>query len=112
MPNAPERAARRYSNERDRPPRAPQCPMRRSAQREGTSMSETTFRDDVFAGSLALVSGGTSGIGAAIGNQLARLGAHVIVTGATAPEAAAVHAATDFAAASAIVLDVRDGLAV
>ncbi len=75
-------------------------------------MSETTFRDDVFAGSLALVSGGTSGIGAAIGNQLARLGAHVIVTGATAQEAAAVHSATDFAAASAIVLDVRDAPAV
>ena len=76
------------------------------------TMSGATFRDDVFAGSFALVSGGTSGIGAAIGNQLARLGAHVIVTGATAQEAAAARAAAGFAAASAIVLDVRDAAAI
>jgi len=75
-------------------------------------MNDATFRDDVFTGSLALISGGTSGIGAAIGNQLARLGAHVIVTGATAQEAAAARLATDFAAASAIVLDVRDSTAI
>jgi NAD(P)-dependent dehydrogenase (short-subunit alcohol dehydrogenase family) len=75
-------------------------------------MRDATFRDDVFAGSLALVSGGTSGIGAAIGNQLARLGAHVIVTGATAQEAAAARTAADFAAESAIVLDVRDASAI
>ena len=75
-------------------------------------MSDLTFRDDVFAGSLALISGGTSGIGAAVGNQLARLGAYVIVTGATAQEAAAARAATEFAATSAIVLDVRDASAI
>jgi NAD(P)-dependent dehydrogenase (short-subunit alcohol dehydrogenase family) len=75
-------------------------------------MSDTTFRDDVFAGSLALISGGTSGIGAAIGTHLARLGAHVIVTGATAQEAAAARLATNFAAASSIVLDVRDTSAI
>src|SRR5450432_1488650 len=75
-------------------------------------VSDATFRDDVFAGSVALVSGGTSGIGAAIGNQLARLGAHVIVTGATAQEAAAARTGVDFAAESAIVLDVRDASAI
>ena len=75
-------------------------------------MSSATFRDDVFAGSLALVSGGTSGIGAAIGNQLAHLGAHVIVTGATAQEAAAARTGVDFAAESSIVLDVRDASAI
>jgi NAD(P)-dependent dehydrogenase (short-subunit alcohol dehydrogenase family) len=75
-------------------------------------MRGVTFRDDIFVGSVALVSGGTSGIGAAIGNELARLGAHVIVTGATAQEAAAARAAGDFAAASAIVLDVRDRQAI
>ena len=74
-------------------------------------MSHATFRDDVFAGSLALVSGGTSGIGAAVGDQLAGLGARVIVTGATTPEGAA-HSACELAAASVIVLDVRDAPAI
>ena len=75
-------------------------------------MSDSTFRKDIFAGSLALVSGGTSGIGAAIGNELANLGAHVIVTGANAREAAAARSAGAFAADSAIVLDVRDASAI
>jgi NAD(P)-dependent dehydrogenase (short-subunit alcohol dehydrogenase family) len=75
-------------------------------------MKNATFRDDMFAGSVAVVSGGTSGIGAAIGNALAHLGARVIVTGATAQEAAAARAVDDFAAASAIVLDVRDRQAI
>jgi len=81
-------------------------------KRDGVPVSSATFRDDVFTGGLALVSGGTSGIGAAIGNQLASLGANVIVTGATAQEAAAARSAAGFAAASAIVLDVRDAAAI
>jgi NAD(P)-dependent dehydrogenase (short-subunit alcohol dehydrogenase family) len=75
-------------------------------------MSDGTFQNDLFAGMVALVSGGTSGIGAAIGNQLARLGAHVIVTGATVQEAATARSASGFSAASAIVLDVRDATAI
>ena len=75
-------------------------------------MSDTSFRSDVFVGKVALVSGGTSGIGAAIGNSLARLGAQVTVTGASAAEASAARTAAGYAAADAIVLDVRNGGAV
>ena len=56
----------------------------------------STFRSDLFAGQVALVSGGTSGIGAAIGDALAAHGATVTVTGATAAEAAAAPCATRF----------------
>lgn len=75
-------------------------------------MRTDTFRSDLFSGKLALVSGGTSGIGAAIGNALAKLGACVTVTGATAAEVDAARHADDFAADAALVLDVRDGAAV
>jgi NAD(P)-dependent dehydrogenase (short-subunit alcohol dehydrogenase family) len=51
-------------------------------------MSDATFRSDIFAGKVALVAGGSSGIGATIGNALARLGARVTVTGANAPRRA------------------------
>ena len=47
-------------------------------------MSMSTFRDNLLTGRVALVSGGTSGIGAAIGDALADSGAVVTVTGATA----------------------------
>jgi NAD(P)-dependent dehydrogenase (short-subunit alcohol dehydrogenase family) len=75
-------------------------------------VSAPTFRSDVFAGKVALVSGGTGGIGAAIGNALARCGAYVTVTGATEAEVDAARAADGFAAAAASVLDVRDTSAV
>jgi NAD(P)-dependent dehydrogenase (short-subunit alcohol dehydrogenase family) len=75
-------------------------------------MSDATFRSDVFSGKVALVAGGSSGIGAAIGNALARLGARVTVTGASAAEAGAARDAPGFSAESAIALDVRDNAAV
>ncbi len=55
-------------------------------------MTAETFRSGLFAGQVALVSGGTSGIGAAIAALLARLGARVTVTGASDAEAAAARA--------------------
>lgn len=57
-----------------------------------------------------IVSGGTSGIGAAIAASFASEGAHVTVTGATEAEARAARAAMPQVTAAA--LDVRDGAAV
>lgn len=74
-------------------------------------MSAQSFRERLFEGKTALVSGGTSGIGAAIGDALAALGATVTVTGATAAEAEAARERRDFSG-TAIVLDVRDGDAI
>jgi NAD(P)-dependent dehydrogenase (short-subunit alcohol dehydrogenase family) len=75
-------------------------------------MSASTFRSDLFSGKVALVAGGTSGIGAAIGNILGRLGARVTVTGATVGEADEARGAAGFCAESAVALDVRDAAAV
>ena len=50
-------------------------------------MSESTFRADLFAGSVAVVTGGTSGLGAATVRVLARLGATVHAVGLGADEA-------------------------
>ena len=67
-----------------------------------------TYKPGLFAGKEVLVSGGTSGIGAAIGNAFAALGAQVSVTGPTQADVDAARAAPDFAANDARVLDVRD----
>ncbi|MEO7762635.1 MAG: SDR family oxidoreductase [Casimicrobiaceae bacterium] len=67
-----------------------------------------TYRTDLFAGKEVLVSGGTSGIGAAVGNAFSALGARVTVTGGSQNEVDAARAAPDFAANDARVLDVRD----
>ncbi|HEX3136855.1 MAG TPA: SDR family oxidoreductase, partial [Casimicrobiaceae bacterium] len=75
-------------------------------------MTGETFRSGLFAEQVALVSGGTSGIGAAIAALLTRLGARVTVTGASQAEADAARAAAGFAAERAIGLDVRDGAAI
>lgn len=71
-----------------------------------------TFRGDMLAGQVALVVGGSSGIGAAIAEALASAGAVVTVTGATREEVDAARAEPDFAARDAIALDVRDDRAV
>ena len=75
-------------------------------------MITTTFRADLFAGKVALVSGGTSGMGAAIGDALASCGATVTVTGATRAEADAARAQPGFRCREAVVLDVRDNAAI
>jgi len=71
-------------------------------------MEGQAFRDDLFAGRVALVCGGTSGIGAAIGDALAGCGALVTVTGATLAEADAARGQPDFRCRDALPLDVRD----
>ena len=76
------------------------------------SASAATYRNDVLAGKVALVVGGSSGIGAAIAGGLAEAGAVVTVTGATRDEVDAARAAPDFAGRDAIALDVRDERAV
>jgi len=67
-----------------------------------------TFRDNLFAGKVALVVGGTGGIGAAIADIFATLGAVVTVTGATDEEVNAVRDGADFRCRDAVALDVRD----
>lgn len=75
-------------------------------------MVTDTFRHDLFRDQVALVSGGTSGIGAAIGDALAQLGARVTVTGATQDEADAARDREGFRAERAMALDVRDERAI
>jgi NAD(P)-dependent dehydrogenase (short-subunit alcohol dehydrogenase family) len=63
-------------------------------------------------GRRALITGGTSGIGAAIGQALAAAGANVTVTGVTDQEVAAAQAAPEFEGIEARALNVRDDNAV
>jgi NAD(P)-dependent dehydrogenase (short-subunit alcohol dehydrogenase family) len=71
-----------------------------------------TFRAGSFRDKSVLVTGGTSGIGAAISEALAQLGASVTVTGATEKEAQAARARSGSQVKRAVALDVRDGAAV
>ncbi|HVE48214.1 MAG TPA: SDR family oxidoreductase [Casimicrobiaceae bacterium] len=75
-------------------------------------MIHDTFRSDMLAGRIALVVGGTSGIGAGIADALASVGAVVTVTGATAAEVDNARAVPGFACRDALLLDVRDDDAV
>src|SRR2546425_2798409 len=75
-------------------------------------MTTESFRTDLFAGKVALVVGATSGIGAAIADAFAGLGALVTVTGATRDETEAARSAPQFRCRDAVPLDVRDEAAV
>ncbi|MCL4761672.1 MAG: SDR family oxidoreductase [Burkholderiales bacterium] len=75
-------------------------------------MIADTFRPDMLAGRVALVTGGTSGIGAGVGDALAALGAVVTVTGATQAEADSARSSPGFRGRDAVALDVRDDAAV
>jgi NAD(P)-dependent dehydrogenase (short-subunit alcohol dehydrogenase family) len=79
-----------------------------AAARMGVAPVAATFCADMLAGRVALVVGGSSGIGAAIAAALAGVGAVVTVTGATAGEADVARSQPDFAGRDAIALDVRD----
>lgn len=71
-----------------------------------------TYRSDMLNGCVALVVGGTSGIGAGIADAFASVGAVVTVTGGTQPEADAARSAPGFRGRDALMLDVRDDASV
>ena len=74
-------------------------------------MTSQIFRDDLLDGSVAVVTGGATGIGAAITRELARLGATVVIASRDAERLA--RAATGLSAelgrpVHAVPLDIRD----
>lgn len=74
-----------------------------NANPTGTADPIGALRPDLFAGRSVLVTGGTGGIGAAIAEGFARLGATVTVAGVPGPDAS-----TPAAVAKVVELDVRD----
>jgi peroxisomal 2,4-dienoyl-CoA reductase len=70
----------------------------------------SVFRDDLFAGQVALVTGGGSGIGRGIADILASLGAHVVLASRKIErvEAAAAEIRASGGLASAVAVDVRE----
>lgn len=81
--------------------------------RTGATGNPAAFlRPGLFEGRQVLVSGGTSGIGAAIAQAFAALGADVLATGVTEAEIAAAGGRPELAGVEFAVLDVRDRAAV
>ncbi|RZF25483.1 SDR family oxidoreductase [Paraburkholderia sp. UYCP14C] len=68
-----------------------------------------TFQNQLLEGKTALVTGGLSGIGAAIANALAQLGAHTVAAGLPLPEGAPDSLAREI---PRVTLDVRSGDAI
>ena len=81
--------------------------------RTGAPADPAAFlRPGLFEGRQVLVSGGTSGIGAAIAGAFAALGADVLATGVTEAEIAAAASRPELKDVRFAVLDVRDRTAV
>src|SRR6478609_8926363 len=71
-----------------------------------------TFRPDLFAGKRVLVSGASSGIGLAMAQGFARLGAEVVATGTSEKKLDAARADAANKGIRFAVLDVRDRKAI
>ena len=71
---------------------------------------QSVFRDDLFAGQVALITGGGSGIGRGIADLLASLGAHVVLASRKLErvEAAAAEIRGAGGKASGVAVDVRE----
>jgi 2,4-dienoyl-CoA reductase [(3E)-enoyl-CoA-producing], peroxisomal len=72
--------------------------------------ARSVFRDDLFAGQVAIITGGGSGIGRGIADTLASLGAHVVLASRKLErvEGAAAEIRAAGGSASAVAVDVRE----
>jgi NAD(P)-dependent dehydrogenase (short-subunit alcohol dehydrogenase family) len=86
--------------------------MSTSSFAEGFLKAADALRPGLFQGRQVLITGGTSGIGAAIAEGFLALGANVLATGATDAEIRAASEAPGLKGAQFATLDVRDGKAV
>ncbi|MDQ0469926.1 SDR family NAD(P)-dependent oxidoreductase [Labrys wisconsinensis] len=86
--------------------------MSTSSSADAIPRAADCLRPGLFEGRQVLVTGGTSGIGAAIAEAFLSLGAAVLATGVGEAEIAAARAVPGLAGAAFARLDVRDGAAV